>query len=652
MRVTLVRLIVLLAVAATAGAGYYLVQRLPERKQEFPVAQVRRGDLVVRSYVRGELRAVRTVTLTAPNLGRTTQVTRLAVTGDMARRKDLIVEFDDSELQSTLEDDALEVAQIEERIKKAEAEQKIRRSQDQVDLLRARFAVRRAELEVKRNELISTIDARKNVLSLEEAKRTLAKLEEDVKSRLVQGEAELAVLREQRRKEQLELNRTKTRLDQTRLLAPITGLVAIQQNRSEGRGFTGGMQMPDIREGDQVSPGSTIAEILDLSELEVFARVSEIERASLQEGQEVLLRLDALPGQIVPAKIKSLSATASSSFFSSDPVKRFDCFFAVEMKELLALAGGAPAQIERILATAKENAKQFAAAATPAAPMPEMMAGRQGRGGREGAPDGERRGPRQGGGGPREPGDRGPGGGAQGSDEDRQRLRQAMQQALGGRNMQDIPQEERQKLFAQMREKMGGAGGPQMAPGGPGGRDRGARGAQGGPAFVPFEGGPRGGRGGPGRDEDADMGSLSLRQSGGGQPFTAEEREKAELPPPPDDGSLMDLLLRPGLLAEADIIVEKVANAVYVPQQGVFDKEGKKVVYVRTGATFEQRTVKLGKRTESQAVVLEGLREGEWIALEDPQVSASARPKKDKAPAGGQQPVLPGSGAGAGRPGP
>src|SRR5437867_3734272 len=367
MRSTLIRLIILLTLAAVAGMGYYLVKRIPDKKQEIPVIQVKRGDLLVRSYVRGELRSVRSALLTAPNLGGTAQVTLLAPNGALARSKDLIVEFDDSDLLASLEDAELAVTQATENITKAEADLKIRRNQDQVDLLKARYAVRRAELEVKRNELMSKIDAHKNELTLEEAKRALTKLEEDVKSRLQQGEAELAVLREQQRKASLEVNRVKLRIDQTRVLAPMTGLVAIKENRSGG--FFFGQQLPDIREGDQLQPGMPVAEILDLSELEVAARVNEVERASLHEGQEVVVRLDALPGKMVHAKIKTLSGTASSNVFSSDPVKRFDCIFGVDMKEMLAQVGASKAQVDRILATAAENAKTFQAGGAPP-PMP------------------------------------------------------------------------------------------------------------------------------------------------------------------------------------------------------------------------------------------------------------------------------------------
>ena len=59
------------------------------------------------------------------------------------------------------------------------------------------------------------------------------------------------------------------------------------------------MQIPDIREGDTLRPGMPVADILDLSELEVLARVGELDRANLHEGQEVSITLDAVPEQQV-----------------------------------------------------------------------------------------------------------------------------------------------------------------------------------------------------------------------------------------------------------------------------------------------------------------------------------------------------------------
>src|SRR5262252_5907775 len=200
MKKVIIRILGLAIVLAAAWYGYRFFKLLPQRQDHVATTRVRKSDVVIRAYSRGELRAVRSVTLTAPNLFSTVQVTRLASMGSLANEKNLIVEFDDSERRAQLEEDLLAVEQIDEQIKKAKADLAIRDNQDQVDLLKARVAVRRSELEVKRNPILSAIDAKKNLLSLEEAHKRLAQLQSDIKSRQAQAQAELAVLSENRNK--------------------------------------------------------------------------------------------------------------------------------------------------------------------------------------------------------------------------------------------------------------------------------------------------------------------------------------------------------------------------------------------------------------------------------------------------------------------
>src|SRR5215472_14759368 len=141
MKKLIIRILGLVIVFAAAWYGYQWFRMLPQRAEEVAVTKVRKGDVVIRAYSRGELRAVRSVTLTAPNLFSTVQVTRLASMGSLASEKDLIVEFDDSERRAQLEEDLLAVEQIDEQIKKAKADLSIRDKQDEVDLLKARFGV-------------------------------------------------------------------------------------------------------------------------------------------------------------------------------------------------------------------------------------------------------------------------------------------------------------------------------------------------------------------------------------------------------------------------------------------------------------------------------------------------------------------------------
>ncbi len=684
MRKILFRLVLVGIVAGSAYGVWRLFRQMPERQVQVPTTPVRKGDVVIRTFARGELRAVRQATLVAPNLFGTVQITRLAPLGAFAKEKDLIVEFDDSEVRSRLEERELELQQIEEQIKKAQADLAIRNNQDQVDLLKARYSVRLAELEVRRAELKSAIDAKKDLLTLEEARRRLKQLESDIKSRLEQAEAEIAVLRERRNRALLEVRRERQRLMQVKLLAPMSGLVAIRQSRPMGMYFPG-MQLPDYREGDQVFPGTPVADVLDLSEMELVAKVNEIDRANLHEGQEALIRLDAIPDKVFHGRIKSMSGTASANVWAGDPTKRFDVIFSVDMKELLSGLGAKPEQIRMILETAERNRSKPVTVAQPSPALAMMESPVPG-----GAPAGM---PVLFGGPPGGlPGSGGPQagegeqrqrrgafpmmGGGQFSPEDAQKMKALLEKELGGRSMRDLSPEERQKIFEKIRSAMGGAlagPGAAMSPEDQkkfralldkelGGRKleelspeerrqimekvRRAMGVPVGERQSP-QGSRRGGEpaGGPG----ALPGFPDLPPGfgmGSSQQFSEKDLENAKLPPPPEQNSQLEVLLRPGLLADVEIIVEKIPNAIYVPAQAVFEKDGKPVVYVKRDTTFEPRFIKPLKRSESVMVIAEGLRPGELVALSDPTARAGQDKQEKKGAKSGALPI--GGGAGGG----
>ena len=149
-----------------------------------PTVIVKRGDLDMKVYVTGELRASHSEMLAAPAIGGgALQLTHLVHSGVPVKKGDLVMEFDPSEQRYKLEQNRSELLQAEQEIAKAKADAAVVAAQDKVALLKARFDVRRAELDVQKNELVSAIDGRKNQLALEAAQRVLAEVEQDVKSR-------------------------------------------------------------------------------------------------------------------------------------------------------------------------------------------------------------------------------------------------------------------------------------------------------------------------------------------------------------------------------------------------------------------------------------------------------------------------------------
>ena len=123
---------------------------------------------------------------------------------------------------------------------------------------------------------------------------------------------------------------------------------------------------------------------------------------------------------------------------------------------------------------------------------------------------------------------------------------------------------------------------------------------------------------------------------GGTGPVLARRTsQNAKLPPPPMPESQLDVLLRPGLLADVEIILEKIPNAINIPNQAVFEKDGKQIVYVRDPKGWEERVIKPMKRSESVMVIAERRQAGRYIAMSDPFAKPGDKKKKDK-PASGK----------------
>jgi len=79
-----------------------------------------------------------------------------------------------------------------------------------------------------------------------------------------------------------------------------------------------------------------------------------------------------------------------------------------------------------------------------------------------------------------------------------------------------------------------------------------------------------------------------------------------------------DSRLLPGMTASFRVEVERLPNSIVVPAEAVFNKVGQPVAYVLEGHEFQERPLKVARRGNGQILVESGLRQGEKVALKDP----------------------------------
>jgi multidrug efflux pump subunit AcrA (membrane-fusion protein) len=94
-------------------------------------------------------------------------------------------------------------------------------------------------------------------------------------------------------------------------------------------------------------------------------------------------------------------------------------------------------------------------------------------------------------------------------------------------------------------------------------------------------------------------------------------------------------VMKPGQRVQATLLLDQRKDALMVPRQAVFDREGRSIVYRKGARGFEPVEVKLGASTMGRIVVDSGISKGDVLALRDPTRPAGSpevKPKKPSAP--------------------
>jgi HlyD family secretion protein len=299
---------------------------------EIPTATVKEVDLQLKVFTKGALHTEQSRVVSAPPIaGGTLQIIQLAAAGAPVHTGDVVLEFDPSQQEYNLAQNRSDLEQADQEIVKAKADAAVQTAEDRTALLKAKYAVRKAELEVSKNEILSPIDGQKNILGLDEAKRALTQLEQDIRSHGASNDAALAISQEKHHKAQLAMDRAELNIKNMKITSPIDGLMVIHGNRdSTGGFFMDGMTLPDYHVGDQVNPGSSIAEVIDSSRLEISAQVGETDRTNVKTGQSVDIKVDALPGESFSGKVRTVGGATAREFWDDNAKHKFDVAIQID----------------------------------------------------------------------------------------------------------------------------------------------------------------------------------------------------------------------------------------------------------------------------------------------------------------------------------
>ena len=309
----IVATVVILLIAGATG-----IVRLVRAESKLPTVEVKRGEFTENLPIRGEVKAQKSIVLTAPSGTGQMQILKLAKTGDAVKEGDVVVQIDITQLQNQLDTRASELKQSEREIDGAAAQAKMTEEQDATDLAKAKFDVQRAKLDAGKQEILSQIDGEKAKLVLSDAEQSQREAEQKQKSNKTGNAAAIASKRLKQQKALFDVNQAKSNIARMTLKAPVSGIATVLTH------WMGPGQQVEWREGDSVWPGAGVMELPDMTTIQIAARVDEIDRGRLQVGQRARVHVDAVPDTEFVGVISEISPLAKSDFSGWPIVRNFD----------------------------------------------------------------------------------------------------------------------------------------------------------------------------------------------------------------------------------------------------------------------------------------------------------------------------------------
>jgi len=307
---------VAVAVILLAGSGVLFgAVRLGRRSPTVPTIEVKRGEFLDSLQFRGEVKALKSVTISAPAEAGDLQIIKISPEGSVVKAGDVVVEFDRTKTEQDLAQFKSALKSAEAEIGQAKAQARLAEEENKTAVLKARYDVEGAKLEASKQEIVSRIEGEEAKLKLADSEQKLREAETKQKSDEALNKATIESKEQASKKAEYDVLRAERALTQMSQRAPSAGTISLLQH-------WGASGMVTYRPGDRAWPGAAIAELPDATTLRITARVDETERGRLALQQPVTVQLNAIPDRQFTGHIEQIGAIASLDFNSGWPITR------------------------------------------------------------------------------------------------------------------------------------------------------------------------------------------------------------------------------------------------------------------------------------------------------------------------------------------
>lgn len=293
------KIIIGLAVVAVVVSGFLFFKVSDKVDNTEIIVPVNSGKFVVDITTTGELEAKNSVKIMGPAGLREFRVYQVSIQdiieeGTIVRKGDWIATLDQSDFNSKLQDQQLDLEQRESEFIQVQLDTTLQMRQARDELVNLEYAVEEMQIKLDQSQFEPPATIKQAEIDLDKARRALEQAQQNYKIRLEQNKAKMTEVAAERRKKQNEYNAMLDLVKTFQITAPEPGMVV----------YTKGFDGKPMKAGSQIHTWDpVVATLPDLSIMLSKTYINEVDVRKVKAGQIVEIGLDAFPEKRLIGKV-------------------------------------------------------------------------------------------------------------------------------------------------------------------------------------------------------------------------------------------------------------------------------------------------------------------------------------------------------------
>jgi len=285
------KIIIGLVAAAVIVSGFLFFKVTDKSDTSDIVVPVKYGKFVVDITTTGELEAKNSVKIMGPTGLRRFRVYNVSIQdivdeGTVVGKGDWIATLDQSDFNSKLQDEQLDVEQRQSEYIQVQLDTTLQMRQARDELINLEYGVEEMQIKLDQSQFEPPATIKQAEIDLDKARRAFEQAKQNYNIKLEQNRAQMTEVATERRKTQKDYDEMLELAQAFQIMAPEPGMVIY------AKGFDG----KPIKAGSQIHMWDpVVATLPDLTTMLSKTYVNEVDVRKVKQGQKVEIGLDAFP---------------------------------------------------------------------------------------------------------------------------------------------------------------------------------------------------------------------------------------------------------------------------------------------------------------------------------------------------------------------